>query len=460
MDAFTKELPELRAQFAKHNKRIVRTRQTKNANKRFAYFKEAISTYNKFIELALELFDKLGYDAKLSVRDIFLEFKANILKYIGAYNLTNFPDPHDGYHIIEVDDDQLKALIETGLVQDNTPNSSDDETNRPIYSNQETQTIALTSNTQATQTSVLTHNTRIMADLTKLEFINACSRHVSSNYDGNFDTLRSFVNKIQFLKALATTTELQDILTTYILTKLDQKALSKIPENARTIDEILSALKGKIAHKASKVLEGQMIALTLDNKPLIDFQKQAEELAESYQLALVEEGIPLNIAEKLTIERTVDLCRKNTRSSEVKAILSASSHLNPAAVISKMVIGIDAVRHDKLLSDNKNKSDRGQAKHNRGRGRGRGRGHSQNGSPSSSSEHGNGNGHSPGRGNYRGRRGRGGNHGNRGGHHGQQGQHFYQPDSNVFQVQGNGQVPPNQGAQQNNNQQPNYQRTQ
>lgn len=127
------------------------------------------------------------------------------------------------------------------------------------------------------------------------------------------------------MKALATTVDLQNILKTYILTKLDQKALSNVNENAATIDEIIEALKGKILSKTSKVLEGQMIALTLENKSLIDFQKQAEEISKNYQLSLFEEEIPLAIAEKLTIEKTVDLCRKNTRSSEVIAILLATA---------------------------------------------------------------------------------------------------------------------------------------
>lgn len=403
----------------------------------------AINSYNKYIVEINKLFSQLGYEEQSTVRDNYLIFKSLILKYIGAYNIYNCPEPTDGYKEIEIEDDLLEALIVTGLVPDNSPLSDEDDQ----FSDAQTET-----NTTKPK----------MSTIPNLDFINLCARHIPSNYDGNFDTLRSFINKINFLKAIATTPELKAILTTYVLTKLDQKALSKVNENADNIDNIIEALKGKILHKNSKVLEGQMVALTLENKSLNDFQKQAEELAENFQLALVEEGIPLAIAEKLTIEKTVDLCRKNTRSSEVKAILSASSHATPAAVISKMITQIDAVRVDKLLSASKpsknDKSQNSRANNTRGdrsRGRGRGNGNSNGNGNASTSGHAPGNGQNSGRGNWRGRRGRGGHHGNRGGHNGNSnGNQFYQQEPQVYQIQGNGQTPP-QGAQQ-----PQYQRTQ
>lgn len=173
-----------------------------------------------------------------------------------------------------------------------------------------------------------------------------------------------------------------------------------------------------------------MIALTLDNKPLVEFQKQAESLADSYMQALVEEGIPLGVAEKLTIDKTVDLCRKNTKSAEVKAVLSATSHTNATSVIAKMVTQMDSVRQDRLTTENtKNKNkpngkpDNSNANNTRGRGRGRGHGGHRNNERSDSQQHGNG------RGSHNGGRGRGRGRGHfsngRGGHY-NQGQ-FYQP---------------------------------
>lgn len=53
----------------------------------------------------------------------------------------------------------------------------------------------------------------------------------------------------------------------------------------------------------------------------------------------------------MAIDKTVDLCRKNTKSSEVKAVLSATAFSNATLVIAKMVTQIDAVRQEKLISN-------------------------------------------------------------------------------------------------------------
>lgn len=444
MDAFKQLSKDIKIEFVNHSNRILRSNKTKNVLKRTQYMRLAINSYNKYISEINKYFEQIGYEDKSTVRANFILFKSLIHKYIGAYNIYNFPEPSDGHNPIEIDNDQLEALVRTGLAPDETPQSDPEE----IFSDAETNTPT---NTNMTTTS----------SIPNLDFISLCARHISLNYDGNFDTLRSFVNKINFLKAIASTAELRTILTQYVLTKLDQKALSKVRESPTTVDEIIADLKGKIVSKTSKVLEGQMIALTLESKPLSEFQKQAEELAELYQLSLVEEGIPLTIAERLTIDKTVELCRKNTRSAEVKAILSATTHSTPASVISKMITQIDAVRVDKLLSTakpNKNdKNTRGNATRDRGRGRGRGNGNGHGNA--STSGNGNGNGNGTGRGNWRGRRDRGGHNGNRGGHNDRgASRQFYNSDQQIFTVQGNGQVP-QQGAQQGQNSQM-YQRTQ
>jgi hypothetical protein len=432
MENIKKVTKEIKEEFKLHNKRIIRSNKTKNYKTRSQYLREAINSYNKYIVEINTYFDRIGFEDKTTVRSTYLQFKSNILKYIGAYNINNFPEPTDGYHIIFIEDNELELLVRSGLIDDNTPGTSEDESH--------------TNKTSQTEPTMAT-------TISKIDFINACSRHMPINYDGKFDTLRSFINKINFLKELATTAELLTVLKTYVLTKLDQSALSKIPENPDTVDTIIQALKGKIVHETSKVLEGRMIALTLDKKSLVEFQKQA--LSENYQQALVEEGIPLSIAEKLAIEKTVDLCRKNTRSSEVKAILSATAHSSSSSVISKMITQIDAVRLDKLTQNTKNDKSRGANNSQGQRGKynksGRGNGNQNSYENGNNSGNYNKNNNSRGGGNNRGR-GRGG-HSGRGSFTPPGNGQFYQREQQVFQIQGNGQSPPPQGAQPNNAQQ-------
>lgn len=429
MDDYKLASAKLKIEFANHNRRILRANKTLNVSKRVKYMSEAILSYNTHITEVIKLFDHLGYEEKTVVRQNFLNFKSLIYKYIGAYNLTNCPEPTDGYHPIEIDSDQLEALVSTGLIPDDNPLSDDEE-----------------NFTQAESSLTI-----IMA-ISKIDYINLCARHMPANYNGNFETLRSFVNKIKFLQEIAGTDEsLINTLKSYILTKLDQKALSKVRQNPATVEEIIKSLEDKIVHDSSKVLEGRMVALTLDNKSLIEFQQKAESLADSYQQALVEEGIPLDKAEKMAIEKTVDLCRKNTKATEVKAVLSAAAFTNAPSVIAKMVTQIDALRLDRSGQNNKNDRPRGgnQNRGNRGR-----RGYSRNGGNGNSSQQGNsghsghnnsnnnGNGRENNNSNGRNRRGRGG-YGHRGGNNGHS--QFYQNEQQVYTVQGNGQTP-HQGA--------------
>lgn len=186
MDALKKAIKDTKLEFTKHNKRILRARKTKDVKKRILYMKEAISTYNKFINTINKYFEQIGYEDKSTVRQAFVDFKNQIFKYIGAYNITNFPEPSDGHRRIEIDDSQLEALIQTGLIPDQTPNNSENE---------------LESFDDSKQTT--------MTAISNIDFINLCARHMPSNYDGGFDTLRSFINKINFLAALATNAELK-----------------------------------------------------------------------------------------------------------------------------------------------------------------------------------------------------------------------------------------------------------
>lgn len=446
MDHLRAKTKEFRTEFRQHDKRFLRSNKTNSPALRLEYTKNFITSYNSYIALINSYFDKIGFDDKTTVRLDFQFFKNCAFQYAGAYNISDLPIPIDGYTPILISDQELEHLIVEGL----RPKS-------PL----ETEPVVTDNPEKSSQTENEENNTTKMTDMSKIDFINTCARHMSTNYDGKFETLRSFINKINFLKTLATNDALNNTLKAYILTKLDQTALSKLPTNPSSVDVIISCLESKVKHESSKVLEGRMIALTLDNKSLIEFQSQAKILADNYQQSLVEDGYPLALAEKMAIEKTVDLCRKNTKSPEVKAVLSSTAHTDPASVIAKMVTQIDIARQEKLLATGtKYKSDKFQnprGSFSRGNGRGgRGRGYysnnhdrGNNGNNAIGNQNGSrGSGFSRGRG-----RGRGNNNGNgRSGFYsqpfnGQQNQY----DQQVLFTQGNGQMPLPQGAQQQQN---------
>lgn len=301
------KLNEFDAKFKALKTKILRINATKDEKKINKYIKEVVDAYNSFVLFASPLFAKADFNLQLLLRNHFIKYRDNTVALFAVLKVEYAPT------------NSLHKQIELQIEVDSNPSSSPPAS--PL-SNSPPPSPPPSPN---------------MSELTNIQFINACSRHITINYDGKFETLRSFIQKVKFLQTLATTEELSNTLTAYVMTKLDQKALSKVSEDPQNVDEIINCLKKKVTHESSKVLEGRMIALAIDNKPMATFQKQADSLADDYQQALVEEGIPLQIAEKLTLDKTIDLCRKNSKSSEVRAIICTSKYKTPADVVAVMV---------------------------------------------------------------------------------------------------------------------------
>lgn len=83
MDNYNITIAQLKEEFKTHNGRFLRTNKTNNLETRLKYTLEFIASYNKFVEAANNLFEKLGYEEKTIVREHFVYFKSQALQYIG-----------------------------------------------------------------------------------------------------------------------------------------------------------------------------------------------------------------------------------------------------------------------------------------------------------------------------------------------------------------------------------------
>lgn len=267
---------------------------------------QIIQIYNNFIDFCILNFNEASEENKEKLKQTFIDIRDICIKYCTSlkFNL-NFPRDIT----VHLDENQFKKQ----------------------------KTVHLNGNKSAVEA-----------------FYTLCAKTINKNFDGNFDSLRSFVNSIKLLKSLAGSDEdKKTALTTFVMTKMEQKALEKIPDNPEDIDAIIKHLTEKIKPSSSKVVSGQMIALSIDNRNVREFQKEAENLAEQFQRALVAEKIPLDVATKMTVEKTVELCRRNAKSVEVKAVLNASHFETPADVVAKMATTIDSVRQDNATKEPK-----------------------------------------------------------------------------------------------------------
>lgn len=167
-------------------------------------------------------------------------------------------------------------------------------------------------------------------------YVNNISRILNYKYSGDPNALQSFITAIELADTLSTE-EQQPILTKYIKTKLEGKALEAIPETATNATQIIQALKNKIKVETSKVVLGKFLALRAERNGLQKFVEEADELANALRRAYISEGMSTSLAETTTIDKTVDMCRLSARTPLVKSVL-ASTHFNdPKEVVAKLI---------------------------------------------------------------------------------------------------------------------------
>lgn len=310
--------------------------------------------------------------------------------------------------------------------------------------------VAFESDTSASESSdierdTIEQNNSHKMPQTKKEFMAFAAQTLNFRFAGKPDELETFVTGVELLDELADEDN-KEILKKFVLTRLEGEARDAIPENPADVKAIIDALRATIKREPSKVIEGKLLALKSDGTSLTQFTEKAEELVEKYKRSLISEGFTKVKAEELTIEKTIEMCRKSARSDTVRAVLAAKTFGSPKEVIAKMIIEINALKLDKNSDVSQNKNGRN-FKNNRGRGyRNFNRYHNQNGRQN---RHDNGNNSNNEnynnrniRGGYRGRGGRGGFHNNSNGRN-QQGEHT------IRIISGNDQAP-SQGRHSNN----------
>lgn len=278
------------------------------------------------------------------------------------------------------------------------------------------------------------HENETKMPQTSGEFLKLVGPLLTYKYKGDPLELDSFLADIDLVVSLSEA-ETTAICFTFIKSKLGSKPLEYMPDELTTVDQIKKALRDNIKPKTSKEVERDILSLKLKDNDFDKFNQRAEELAEAFKRSLVIEGITKAKALDMTISKTIDLCRANTRSGTAKSIIESSTYSSPGEVLSNFVIQNDKARKERdalELERLSKKNQRGTYKHGNSGHRGNNsnyRGNHNNGNNFNNNRNNNNNGsrndnrnNNYGNGNYRGgSRGRGyqnrgyQNNGNRGG---------------------------------------------
>lgn len=89
----------------------------------------------------------------------------------------------------------------------------------------------------------------------------------------------------------------------------------------------------------------------------------AEKQAEAYRRSLVNEGISKPKAQELAVRKTVELCRRTTRSEIVKSVLASSRFDTPTEVLAKYVTENEIAYKERRESEKFKQNNKG--KHNK-----------------------------------------------------------------------------------------------
>lgn len=176
-------------------------------------------------------------------------------------------------------------------------------------------------------------------------FLKLAASIINYKYSGDALKLESFLTDVELVSELADNANTALCLK-FVKAELEAKALECLPETINSIDDLTNALKQNIKPDTPKVVEGKLMALRLEKNNYTKFSEQLEKLAEAFRRSLISEGISKSLAQEMTVNKTVELCRKTTKSEIVKSVLSAATFDKPESVIAKFVTESDVARKE------------------------------------------------------------------------------------------------------------------
>lgn len=307
-------------------------RKLSNSSKRKEYKECIVRTYNKIVHYIEPAFHDADVDNRLDIQNKLI---GHLSKFKNALKILklNYEFGRNPFEIIDLE--KIIEDTEEVIIDDNESDDTDINSENTVESviNAQQYTI-FTSQAQNKN-----------MPQTKEEFIATANRTINFRYKGDPLTLDSFIDAIELLKDLCEEQNLSTFFK-FVRTRLDGFARLAISTNASTVDDIINDLKASIKTDSSKVIEGRMLALRADKSSLTKFAEVAEQLAEQFRRSLCVEGFSKEKAKELSVEKTIELCRKSTKSERVKSIIAASAFSEPKEVIAKMIVEINNLKQD------------------------------------------------------------------------------------------------------------------
>lgn len=385
----TQEYKTRKDNFNREVSRITRRELTKDANLLTDYKKSIVKTYNKLTSYLAACHDKLNELEErqfiIEKHNTFFDKLQNCLEILGVtfhsenqilplIRIDNLDDSivEETFYGAESEEEEIEdeQFVDVGS-EDELGVKEQESVSIPQQQIQSDSILATVSNIDSgdSVSNELNNDTNMVQ--TVKDFITMANNTIGSKFDGDPLKLESFVDSCNLLDKMCEAGN-KEIMLSFVLTRLEGKAREIIPENPANIKVITDALKAEIKEEPSKVIEGKILALRAERNNLSKFAEKAEELAEQFRRSLCSEGFTKQKAKEFAIDKTIEMCRKSTRSDTIKAILSASKFEEPKEVIAKMIVEISNTKQERMEAQSQRQfqNSRGSRGNNSNRGNG------------------------------------------------------------------------------------------
>lgn len=333
-----------------------------------AYKAEIVESYNNFITYVDENYERLTQDSKESTKKRISEIKLRLLRALVALNLSlELPSERNLINIDDIveantssqDIENTQIFVRPGDISrqpEAEPEDNSDFNDKQLHNDKivndthekeqkslsqtnsnlpSTSSLKIPIDTENTMAPPEDTNARDRGEMSRIEFIRFCSQAIKNNYSGDPLALNAFINAVKLVETISEG-KFDDLLKTFLLTKLEGKALESINQDG-SVENIIADLKKSIKPDSSKVISGRMLAMKLNKLTSQEYASKAEELADSLQRSLVIEGITREKAKEMAIEKTVEMCRQSAKTDLVRSVLAAATFNDPKEVIAKLI---------------------------------------------------------------------------------------------------------------------------
>lgn len=366
---------ELQIEQTKFNnvaKLMLKTELSTNIDTLTGYRTQIITAYNNFVKFINSRYHAVKNNEKHILDDALVKIRQSFLKCLHQLKCT-YEVPNDLFELIpenKIGQIHSQQEVITGSepdVKDKTgniiksqnitekPKSDVTKENNNLKLLLGTQTVIKNTTVGTVGTSGVSSQTVITPpkrtiNMDALNLFNAVNQQFKKPYSGDPLALTTFLDGVDILSEFANTAVLQTSLLKYLKAKLDGRAREIITDDVNTITLLKQKLQANIIPENSKIIESRITSLRYAYSKQEEFASKAEELADALRRTLIIEGMTEKKANEISIDRTVQLCRKSTHSDLVKSVLASTSFKSPKEAIAKLITESDAtVKEQQIL---------------------------------------------------------------------------------------------------------------